>query len=1310
MTKGSKKYRRKGKNNNHTHKKVSHKHKGKGNKKHIHDLNNSTIKNISIRGNENNILTGGMHYGENHGENHGDNNSSSVDVEVEGNYNKVIASTGDNNHQPSHGDTNGLYRFKTPPPPPPSQKYPNTIEPIDPTKKTREAPNLQKIYSRKNTGQYLFPPTQEEEEKEEKEEEDHEIDEILEYIDINYILNEENEENIMDYISYCVYQWELYEQLYKDYSIPKDEYYQNMIDELYNDSLYTNNIDKDYDFISDTDYDFISFKNQFKSDETKSGEQSGGVIKEYEKNEGINKRGRGNKEGKEASPDLKRVKSTQEKDNTEMDVAVDNNEIEVTKEEEKGEPMEEEKEEDKTMEEEEEKTPDEKINIIKDIFSKNDSYHDFLKGTRAVYLQPPPKKDIIDKMGSLIAPQEQTSQTSQSSTYPIQTEYFHQSNVLEQYSQILQRNLHSEGSVLKKTLALDGIDTKKTFSSYIKDNELGSFILKINEKINKDKKNSILNNYYVIPKISQNENSDFSLEDNYMYFIRKDENPKNNYNMLQHICKDMGLTYTVCLGVFLNELVRESSTVYPISVLDSLDNFKSYSNQFLAKIDEKLKFKFLEEIKTLAKKMDPIVRSLEQVVDFSLNEKLNEEYLKKIYITAYQLVLKYLFGITEPINDFNWISDNNNIIVGVKFILLVEGNENNIDFYFTTNTVEIVSQAIVAIVAPQSETYSQNDKVKQIINTAQQIHDLQSPSPANKNDIIIILTKLKTQGDLYQIITAYLINLEHPISFYTEDRLCLSIAFMIDNFLKEEVEKSKPLNVFFKASSGQYEDETSEDNIYILMDTKMNKEVTVCSSAMLLTTKNDYKKLCLNEILKVKQDFIKFRDRFAGYGIDELYEDADTELNTHLGEISIMYPADDNEEEKSDSEINEEDKNKFDIIRINVAKLHSLIDFNENISDAFLEYAFPLPPNGIIDKLKKVFKTNVPISKQFTKFGNFSVKAWMEWQQGNSGIHKYLKENINSLEERKKKLEKASTVASNINYNNDNFSTFLNELITKSDELIEEFKKDFTKKINALKQPTQSKRTGNRSGTSSNQTSYADTSELEQLREKKDSINSDIAKLGEEKTTIIDSIKTKLPQKENIFLRILEKIQKNSKLNKTEEKLITKNELEQINNAKKKISEIKSTIKEYSKKLISCVKKIDTEQNKFDEPNFVPEKVKEDLLTYLLKLGASTSTQGVSTQGASTSSSSPAQGASTPLPPPPPSSSSKAQGASSSFTLGASSSKGGKNKKSRKNRKRRTRLNNKKTKRKTKNKSKRSKKKKTIKKHKRTRKKKQYKR
>ena len=895
MTKGSKKYRRKGKGkgkeNNHTHKNMNHKHKGKGNKKHNHKLDNA---NYDV-----NIVVG-------------DNNS--VD-------NKDIASK-----------IGGMFPIR-PQTPPPQRTLEKTMS-LDPNKiivlgnknfvnsfvghnnivnsdirNTKKDTGQEEMYTgeekmyTEQEKQNLFPPIPLKP-KEEEEKEDHEIDEILEYIDINYILNEENEENIMDYISYCVYQWELYEQLYKDYSIPKDEYYQNMIDELYNDSLYTNNIDKDYDFISDTDYDFISFKNQSQSDET----QSGGGKKPDKKRNGPDKEGiigkkRKNEENeeKEGTTEVKEdttmevpvvndttmevsdYKTSAEEDTTTtMEVAVDNNEIEK------------EKEEDTEMEEDkEEKTPDEKINIIKDIFSKNDSYHDFLKGTRAVYLQPPltPLNEyIINKMGSLLAPQEQTSQ---SSTYPIQTEYSDQPNVLEQYSQILQGNLHSEGSVLKKTLALDGIDTKKTFSSYIKDDELGSFIDKINEEINEKKKQSIITNYFIIPKISQNENSDFSLEDNYMYFIRKDANPKNNYNMLQHICKDMGLTYTVCLGVFLNELVKDSSTVVPIPVLDSLDVFKSYSKQFLEKIGQNLKFKFLEEIKTLAKKMDPIVRSLEQVVDFTLNE--ND--LTDKYKTAYQLVLKYLFGIEDEINNVDWIRGDDNKIVGVEFKFNLEPNKN-ILFYFTTNTVEIVSQAIVAhseaIVAQseakvaqsetlvaQSETISQNVKVNQILNTAQQIHHLQSS--ANQDDIIIILTKLKTQGDLYQIITAYLINLDYPISFYTEDRLCLSIAFMINNFLKEEGD-SKPLNVFFKASSGQYEDETSEDNIYILMDTKMNKEVTVCSSAMLLTTKNDYILMCKNEISKVEQDFIKFRDRFADkpdeYGINKMYEYARKQLNT----------------------------------------------------------------------------------------------------------------------------------------------------------------------------------------------------------------------------------------------------------------------------------------------------------------------------------------------------------------------------------------------------------------------------------------------
>ena len=79
------------------------------------------------------------------------------------------------------------------------------------------------------------------------------------------------------------------------------------------------------------------------------------------------------------------------------------------------------------------------------------------------------------------------------------------------------------------------------------------------------------------------------------------------------------------------------------------------------------------------------------------------------------------------------------------------------------------------------------------------------------------------------------------------------------------------------------------------MGTKMSKEVTVCSSKMLLTTKNDYILMCKNEIFKVEKDFIKFRDRFADkpdeYGINKMYEYAKNQLNQlnkYLREIPII--------------------------------------------------------------------------------------------------------------------------------------------------------------------------------------------------------------------------------------------------------------------------------------------------------------------------------------------------------------------------------------------------------------------------------------
>ena len=1233
MTKGrkknkkgkSKKYKKKSNKNNHTHKIISHKHNG--NKKHSHRLNNSTIKKIYVYGDNNHIQSGGMDTKGPLGNRLNTPvptrpKSSPMEPKNIAKNSNIISSSvkGERN-------TVTVKQFQGQPQ---EKGEPMDIGEEEDTEETRkEEMDIE-------GEELVFPPIPPQKEEETGKKEDHEFYNILEFIDFEYILSEKNIENIMDYISYCVYQWELY----KDYIIPKDEYYQNMIDELYNDSLYTNNIDKDYDFIPD---------------EKQSGGNNG---------DEKNKRPLSSTEGppldktsEELPPPLKRPKSSI--------------------------------------------TPDEKINIIKDIFSKNDNYHDFMKGTRAVYLQQPtPNNEIIKKrMETLLTPQ---NKTSLSSTSSIQSQSFNQANVLDKYSKILQDHPHSEGSVLKRTLSLERIDTKKTFSSYIKDDELEKFIDEMNKPENTDKKNSILTNYYVIPKISQkDENGGLALEDKYMYFIRKDENPKNNYKMLQNICKDMALTYTVCLGVFLNELVRESSTVYPITILDSLDYFKSYSNQFLKNIEDKINFSFLREIKTLAKKMDPIVRSPNQTVDDNLDD---------IYKQAYQLVLKYLFGIDNIIQDLSYNSQS----VKIAF-----ENNNEIDFYFATNTVEIVSEAIVSIINNNEST---NENVKNIINTANQINNLQS----TKDDTLVILTKLKTQGDLYQVITANLINQNQPISFYTEDRLCLSIAFMIHNFLG-----NSPLNVFFKASSGQYEDETDKENI--LMDTKMNKEVTVCSSEMLLTTKKDYILMCKNEISKVQQDFIKFRDRFITIlGNDDNYTKIIIDMTTNtlekLAKLDSGLPLNDddvvneteiilniqndstdetdketNSKEKmkvedTSSEITPEDRKKIDIIRDQVANLHSLIAFNENISDTFLEYAFTRPSTGIINTIqKKVFKTNVPISKQFTHFGNFKVKSWMEWKQDNSGINKYLKENINSLKERKNKIEKALRESRKSTDFNGIFTQFLGELKTKSDALIQAFFNDFEKKITELKQPPQNKRSGLRVKEAKNQSK--DTSTIENLSEEKEDINCNIAKLDEEKRNIIDKIKidkiknpimneinrknTKLTQeqKDIILSKILGNIIKQKKLLKNEEKYIPKDILQTVDDLSDKLSSIKNTMKEFSKKLISCAKKILTEEKKIAEPNYVPEEVKNELKSYLESEKLSSFKEIFTKQ------------ASTPAPP--------------------SSSKGGKHKKSRKNRKRRTKLKNKnkKTKRKISKRSKRTtkKNKKSSKKYKITHKKKQYK-
>jgi hypothetical protein len=200
------------------------------------------------------------------------------------------------------------------------------------------------------------------------------FEQMLKFIDFEYILSEENIENIIDYISYCISQWDLY----KDYMIPKDEFYQNMIDELYNDSLYTNNIDKDYDF--------ISFENQF-----------GGTGEENNNN----KRSHDN-----TDKDYRKKTKTEPETETERSI-------------------------------------NESIyrNIIGNIFSKNDNYHDFLKGTRAVYLKPDNYDEKIKTdMQKLLKPQ--------------QIQHSKPDEMIYKYSTILQENPHDEGSVLKKNTCI----------------------------------------------------------------------------------------------------------------------------------------------------------------------------------------------------------------------------------------------------------------------------------------------------------------------------------------------------------------------------------------------------------------------------------------------------------------------------------------------------------------------------------------------------------------------------------------------------------------------------------------------------------------------------------------------------------------------------------------------------------------------------------------------------------------------------------------------------------------------------------------
>ena len=164
-------------------------------------------------------------------------------------------------------------------------------------------------------------------------------------------------------------------------------------------------------------------------------------------------------------------------------------------------------------------------------------------------------------------------------------------------------------------------------------------------------------------------------------------------------------------------------------------------------------------------------------------------------------------------------------------------------------------------------------------------------------------------------------------------------------------------------------------------------------------------------------------------------------------------------------------------------------------------------------------------------------------------------------------------------------------------------------KIKDLKQPPQDKRRSSRNNIST--TSSADQSILGDLSDEKDHINCKIEDLGKEKTTIIEEIKTPIwtkiskeqtqtPEQQNIILStILEKILRQKKINKKEKEYIPKDILEKFGVFSDKLTRIKNSMKDFSKKLIRCAKKKLTEENKIAEPNYVPEEVKVNLQNYL---------------------------------------------------------------------------------------------------------------
>jgi len=520
-------------------------------------------------------------------------------------------------------------------------------------------------------------------------------------------------------------------------------------------------------------------------------------------------------------------------------------------------------------------------------YLENDSEHDFFKGDRAVWFDSANecRKIKISDIRKRVQPRHSSLTIDQNTT---SNDYFLAS---------LQSNIHSEEAVLNSVLKEN--PTTDFFCKYIhfKNQEYKGIFFNM-KPIFKD---VLLQKYFVIPKLDEKANQ-IEIISEYIFFVPKFESPEDyNSNMITKIFKDMGINLTSCMCAFFMKTIS--------SICNSLENYSKCLdnpgeyNAFCQGFETRMKDAFGElpftEIKHIAKYLDPISTkttltndeyeasipksvSVDTAQPVSLSQPnmstgsdssetiemddveidMNIYYILKV---SFSILLFLLFDISVNSDKLEIESiptdDDDQKLNGLRVKIIDENDENNkdISFYFTANTVLSVSNAICYNMLKGEKDLEKNSY--QINKTAEKICELVPSS-----DIIKTLTSLKTFGDLFQLVLAYVTNAVNgsPHAFYTKDRLCIAMGIMLHNLLnpiliKEKfvpsIEVSKNyLPVFFLSKTKGLERYPEFNDIEI--DKNVSPEILRCDPMMISLNNKTYFSQYIKQMELISKDFI----------------------------------------------------------------------------------------------------------------------------------------------------------------------------------------------------------------------------------------------------------------------------------------------------------------------------------------------------------------------------------------------------------------------------------------------------------------------